>query len=191
MPKVSSASNQPTQIGTTIPAQPQPVLTNGHGEVIRKPVDGNQTPVGPQPGPPMAIPDANTLQQLAADGKITQSQMDAALPTYRVHVYWDTGKFISVGGNQRPLLSPQASFGYYVDHQGQLYGWDHSLTGDGVVLEQLAPDFYRVRKVANNGSFTVITTIMAMESAPINWWLWIILALILLILVLWLIFRKK
>jgi hypothetical protein len=197
MPKVSNDSNQPKQVGTTIPPTnptgPNDPTGRGGFDISR----GNQSVIAPpQPGTPIPIPDAAKLQELATSGQITEEQLKAAVPTYIAHVYYDTGQVLKIGGVNHPMLKPMSAFGFYVSHQGALYGWDHSITGDGVTLEQVAPNFYRIKKVPNNGIVTVVTTITANETAPIApglpWWLWLLLLLIIILLIiLWLIFRKK
>lgn len=113
------------------------------------------------------------------------------VPTYRVHVFHDSGKSVTLHGVRRLQLEPQGSFGYYVSHDGALYGWNHSLAAQGFTLEELAPNFYRVAKVPNDGSFAVITTIQALNRPPIEWWKWLLALLILIVIVVWLFLRKK
>lgn len=112
------------------------------------------------------IPTPEQLQQMVAEGRVTQEQLDQVVPTYRIHVFHDTGQKLTVGGTQRPVLKAQGSFGYYVSHQGALTGWKHEVTSDDVTLDQIAPNFYRVRNVPNNGKFSVKTTIEAVEPKP-------------------------
>lgn len=97
----------------------------------------------------------------AAQGRSTIEDLIKYLPTYRVHVYHDTGRRTTLlGGGSRRILSPQSSFGFFVEHEGELYGWETRLYG----AEKLAEKFYVVR-VPNNGSVRVTTTIQARESA--------------------------
>ena len=114
-------------------------------------------------------------------GEVTQAQIEAVVPTYIVHVYHDTGTRLRVGGMDRPVLTEQGAFGYYLSHTGSLTGWQHELVGEGFTLEQLATDFYRIKKLPNDGSVTVVTRITAREGTGIWQWWWIILLLALLI----------
>ncbi|HEY6099652.1 MAG TPA: hypothetical protein VIW03_09495, partial [Anaeromyxobacter sp.] len=82
------------------------------------------------------------------------------LPSYRVHVYHDTGKVLTLGGVARPVLRHQTSFGYDVKHDGELEGWRHGLEGAGLV--ELARDWYRIR-VPDDASVEVTTTVEAVE----------------------------
>jgi len=85
----------------------------------------------------------------------------AFVPTYAVHCYIDTGKKMTLkDGRNVPILRPQTAFGYFVLHEGDLYGWETRLYG----AEKLAEDFYVIR-VPNNGSAYVETAIQARESA--------------------------
>ena len=87
---------------------------------------------------------------------------DRPLPSYRVHVYRDTGGVLSIGGTTRPVLSYQTSFGYDVTHTGEIEGWRHEIEGAGLL--KLAPDWYRIQ-VPNGGEVPVTTKIEAVEPA--------------------------
>jgi Putative peptidoglycan binding domain len=82
------------------------------------------------------------------------------VPTYRVHVYHDTGKRTTLGGVSRPILKPQSSFGYFAQHDGNLIGWAARLHG----AIRIAENFYLLR-VPNNGVAKVNTVIQAIENA--------------------------
>jgi hypothetical protein len=83
-------------------------------------------------------------------------------PVYIVHAWHDTGEtFTDVNGVTRKVLEAQTSYGFYLEHQGPLFGWDHKLTGQGLV--EIAPDYYKVA-VPNDGSVTVATEITALET---------------------------
>jgi hypothetical protein len=94
----------------------------------------------------------------------------ASEPTYVTRGYFDTGRRITLDGLERQVLQPMVSFGYRMDHQGPLYGWDHRLDGPQNVVEKIGPNFYRV-SVPNNSVVKIKTKIMAKESAePCNCW---------------------
>lgn len=114
------------------------------------------------------MPTPEKLQQLLISGAITQGQLENVVPSYRVRVFHDTGDRLRIDGNIVPILNSQTTFGYYVSHQGPLIGWKHSLSSKDVILEQLAPNYYRVRNVPNNGKFTVQTIIEAVEPKSSN-----------------------
>lgn len=100
---------------------------------------------------------------LARAGDLSQAEIDASVPTYRVHVYHDTGERVMQGGVSRPVLEPQTHFGYYVDHAGPLVGWRHQLQAPPAAqLHKIADDFYRI-SVPNNGVQKVTTVIQAVE----------------------------
>ena len=105
-------------------------------------------------------------QHTSIVGGATSNQEAAreGLPTYRVHVYHDTGKAVMSGGKNRPILRYQTSFAYTVTHEGELDGWRHHINGPGLV--ELAPGWYKI-PVPNQGSTTVTTTIEAVE--PSRW----------------------
>ena len=156
MPSVAPSGGSPPQLVTTIPGH----AVEGTGETgYRK---GGFIP--PQPGKTILLPGPADLQRMLLAGEVTQSQIEAVVPSYIVHVYDDTGKKLRMGGVDRPVLAAQGAFAYYVNHQGALYGWEHDLVGDGFALEKLGPDFYRIKKVPNNGVVTIVTKITARET---------------------------
>ena len=93
----------------------------------------------------------------------TYERLSTSYPTYEVHVYHTTGKTRQEGGKTVTVLEPQVPFGYFVQHQGDLAGWEHSLVGEGVTLELVAPNFYHV-KVPDNGAVNVHTKIVACQN---------------------------
>ncbi len=88
-----------------------------------------------------------------------------AWPTYEVHVYHDTGRTEDTGHGPTRILEPQVPFGYLVNHAGSLVGWRHALAGRGVVLDEIAPNFFHVR-IPNNGAVVINTGIEAVENPP-------------------------
>jgi hypothetical protein len=107
------------------------------------------------------------LSRMIADGRVSDATLDEILPTYIVHVYHDTGRTIILGGVKHPILNPQSSFGYRVTHAGDLLGWKHELKFEsGYTIDELALNFYRIRKVPNNGEVKVTTKIEAVDRCP-------------------------
>jgi hypothetical protein len=86
-----------------------------------------------------------------------ERRMDAE-PTYIVRGYFDTGRRLTIDGVSRPVLQPMVAFGYFIDHRGELRGWDHELTG----AAELAPNFYRVSP-PNDGKVPIGINIEAVE----------------------------
>jgi hypothetical protein len=106
---------------------------------------------------------------------------------YIVHAWHTTGETeTGSDGVTRDVVEPQTSYGLYVEHSGPLFGWDHKLTGPGLV--EIAPDFYRV-SVPNNGSVAVTTSIESLE-VPNDFgsllaWLWALLKALLRLILRW------
>jgi MYXO-CTERM domain-containing protein len=92
----------------------------------------------------------------------TYERVASVTPTYEVHVYHDTGHERMDAGHNRRVLEAQSTFGYFVQHEGDLSGWRHQLTGEGFVLEKIGPDFYRA-KIPDHGKVQVHTTIMSCQ----------------------------
>ena len=104
------------------------------------------------------LPDESVVPVLSPD----QAMLNA-WPTYRVHVYYDTGKKQAIGGVQKPLLAPLVPFGLFLSHDGPLYGFTHALRGlGGVTLDEIAPNFYKVH-VKNESAIRVGLNITAVE----------------------------
>jgi hypothetical protein len=84
-------------------------------------------------------------------------------PTYKVHVYYDSGRKVTMNGVERIVMVPMVPFGYYLNHLGTFYGFSHALSGlDGVELVPVAPNWYKVR-IKNEGAIRVQTVITAEE----------------------------
>src|SRR5690606_1597016 len=89
--------------------------------------------------------------------------LDSVWPTYRVRVYYDSGRTITVGETKRPVLVPMVPFGYRLRHEGPFYGITHALAGGpGVGLERIAQDWYKVR-IKSEGAVEVVTRVTAEE----------------------------
>ncbi|HUL58303.1 MAG TPA: hypothetical protein VLU43_03470 [Anaeromyxobacteraceae bacterium] len=125
--------------------------------------------VGEGPGPLLCAISQGRVQPhdlavAVANHQVTEAQLDAVIPTYRVHVFHDTGLTVTIGGTKRPVLNPQGSFGFRVLHAGDLTGWRHDLHFDsGYQVDEIAPDYYRIRKVPNGGTVGVTTVVEAVE----------------------------
>ena len=118
--------------------------------VSRRPVDGVARV------PEAAKPQASDQQPRYR--QTTYDRVASVMPTYEVHVYHDSGRSRVEEGVERRILEPQAPFGYFVQHAGDLSGWRHALTGEGFVLEQIGPDYYHA-KIPDNGAVLVHTKI--------------------------------
>lgn len=85
----------------------------------------------------------------------------AMAPTWTIHAYIETGKFYQLeDGTKVPIMRPQTAFGYYVAHEGDLYGWETRLYG----AEKLSDHLY-VMRVPNNGVAHVETVVQARANA--------------------------
>jgi hypothetical protein len=83
-------------------------------------------------------------------------------PTYRVFGYYDSGKTIKVKGQVQKVLVPMAPFGFYLDHKGTFFGFNHSLEFLDARAKEISPNFYVIH-VPNEGEFHVRTNISAEE----------------------------
>ena len=102
----------------------------------------------------------DTLINVLSNAGLTESEFDQLFPTFRVHVYHDTGeKVTGDDGQERPVLRAQSSFGHYVYHEGGLEGWQTSIEG----AQRIADNLYLL-PVPNNGSAKITTRIQAVEN---------------------------
>jgi len=131
--------------------------------------DGNHQAPVPPPVPPVPVGKNREAAMAAATNQgppryrmNTYERIASVTPTYEVHVYHDTGKTETVGGQTRHVLEPQTPFGYFVEHAGALSGWKHALIGEGFVLDEIGPNFYHA-KIPDNGSVRVHTTISSCQ----------------------------
>jgi hypothetical protein len=84
-------------------------------------------------------------------------------PTFKVHVYYDSGKKVTMGGVDRIVMVPMVPFGFYLNHLGTFYGFTQALSGlDGVELVPVAPNWYTV-KIKNEGAVRIQTVVTAEE----------------------------
>jgi len=110
---------------------------------------------------------------------------EQAWPTYRVHVYRETGEFLEIGGEPQPNLRLVGSYGYYLRHAGSLAGWETVFQG----AQEVSPHLYRLT-LGENSVAQVSNTIVAEEANPL-WAGGILLLLLLLILLLVFLVRRR
>src|SRR5690606_20677430 len=51
----------------------------------------------------------------------TEQFLDAAWPTYRIRVYYDSGRTFTANKERDPVLVPMVPFGLRLEHDGPLY----------------------------------------------------------------------
>jgi len=150
---------------------------------------------------------AKAIAQAYARGSLSFEEVAALLPTYAAYVWYDTGKTV-VGSGGTPLkrLEAQPSFGLFLWHDGDLYGWRHNFEGSNIT--EIAPNYFRI-SAPTNGVAKVSVSVTACEDAackekttppgptdehhPRASWKILLIALgaLLLLIILFLLFRKK
>ena len=103
------------------------------------------------------------VKKALAAGTANLDEVAQVAPTYMVHVFHDTGKTTNIDGTSYAVVAAQPSFGYFVDHAGDLTGWKHELTGAGAV--EIAPNLYKIA-VPNDGVAEVRTVIESLGDEP-------------------------
>lgn len=154
MPSKISPDEQPPD---TVPLPPEPSFPDdGDDDDIIIDVAGRG---GRSREEPRNVPVEKAIS-LAKDGQLTEDVIQSFMPTYRVHVYHDTGG--RIGG--RPVLRPQTYFGYFVEHDGPLTGWRDQLQAPASAqLEEISENFYKI-VVPNDGTAKITTVIEAVET---------------------------
>jgi hypothetical protein len=99
------------------------------------------------------------LVRVLAEVGVTQEELDQLFPTFRVHVYHDTGERVArPDGTERPVLREQSSFGLYAYHEGTLDGWASSIQG----AQRIEENLYLI-PVPNDGSAKIKVTVQAVD----------------------------
>jgi len=107
--------------------------------------------------PSAAVATGATLPKVPPLGESFDT-LNQLYPTYVVYAYHDTGRTTTRRGTTYKVLRPQSSFGYYINHEGPMAGWNHALEG----AQEIAPAFYKVA-VPEGGAKTVQTRVVAQE----------------------------
>ena len=145
-------------VGKASPVAAQPALAKPRTAAVAAPkiVPGrtNQTPPRELPLPHTGIGDLD-LSPLQALG--------AAWPTFDVHVYYDSGKTITINGKTSKQLVPMFPFTSFHSHEGPLFGFSHSFQlANGALLKELRPDVFLLT-VPSEGVAHVVTKVKAHE----------------------------
>jgi hypothetical protein len=106
-----------------------------------------------QPQPESAI--TSLSDSIAELERPLFKEMSEKMPTYTIHSYYDTGER-DVNGSK--IVKLMTSFGYFVQHEGELDGWLHQLYG----AEKIGPTYYKI-SVPENGIAYISNTINAVD----------------------------
>jgi len=138
----------------------------GPGHDVELPGSGQDGQSGPKDKQAQADPNPThtvTWKQahaMAVGGRLSEDVVQTFMPTYRVHVYYDTGRRL----DGRVILRPQTYFGYFINHEGDLYGWRQELhASPEAELKEIREGFFRI-SVPKDKSAQVTTVIEARES---------------------------
>jgi hypothetical protein len=118
-------------------------------------------PAGREQAKPREIPLPSTgLRDLDLNA---HQALSAVWPTYDVHVYYDTGKIITIGKDETKQLAPMFPFTYFYSHEGPLYGFSHALEGiEGAEVKELRPNVYML-SIASESTAKIKTQATAHE----------------------------
>lgn len=98
------------------------------------------------------------LVNILNDAGLTDDELDQVFPTFRVHVYHDTGERLKENGEEKPVLRAQTSFGLYMYHEGALEGWQTSIQG----ATRISDNVYQM-PVPKDGSGKIKVIVQAVE----------------------------
>jgi hypothetical protein len=99
------------------------------------------------------------LVDVLSEVGLTEEELDQVFPTFRIHVYHDTGfRQVVEDGTERPVLKPQSSFGLYVYHEGSLQGWETAIEG----AQRIEENLYLI-SIPNNGTTKIKIKVQAVE----------------------------
>ena len=98
------------------------------------------------------------LVNVLTDAGLTDDELDQVFPTFRVHVYHDTGERIEEDGEKKPVLRAQSSFGLYVYHEGSLEGWQTNIQG----ATRISGNVYQM-PVPKDGTAKIKVRVQAVE----------------------------
>jgi len=126
--------------------------------------DGKVPPAAPQqPAPGQAEGQAPPPPPSEFGAASAHEALVSSFPTYEVHVYYDTGVVVKIDGQDQRVLRPMVPFGYFLQHDGPLYGFTSAFEAQaGVALQEVSPNFFHV-VIPNEGKITVKSTITAEE----------------------------
>jgi MYXO-CTERM domain-containing protein len=80
------------------------------------------------------------------------------LPQLVVRAYRETGEKVGLDGKLHPLIIPMSSYGYYVEHTGELRGWEVALHG----AKKMGEHVYLI-ELGEGEIGTISTTIRAID----------------------------
>jgi hypothetical protein len=89
---------------------------------------------------------------------LTDDELDQVFPTFRVHVYHDTGERLKENGEEKPVLRAQSSFGLYMYHEGPVEGWQTSIQG----ATRISDNVYQM-PVPKDGSAKIKVIVQAVD----------------------------
>jgi hypothetical protein len=89
---------------------------------------------------------------------LSDDELDQVFPTFRVHVYHDTGERIKEDGEEKPVLRAQTSFGLYMYHEGAIEGWQTSIQG----ATRISDNVYQM-PVPKDGSAKIKVIVQAVD----------------------------
>jgi hypothetical protein len=98
------------------------------------------------------------LITVLTDAGLSDDELDQVFPTFRIHVYHDTGERIEEDGEKKPVLRAQSSFGLYMYHEDDLEGWQTSIQG----AQRVSGNVYQM-PVPKDGTAKIKVRVQAVE----------------------------
>lgn len=96
-----------------------------------------------------------------------EQRLTAEYPTYEIIPYYDSGKTVTVNGKAVRRLIPMPTFGVHAWHDGDYYGWTHTLLdASGNKLPEVFPNVFKLTVNAATGLARMKVRLTAESSQP-------------------------
>jgi hypothetical protein len=87
----------------------------------------------------------------------------STFPTYMMHVYYDTGRTTQRGEKAYPIYAPLVPFGYFLEHEGEFFGFNEETLGlESTELKSLGDNLFKL-SLKNEAATWIQTKIIAEE----------------------------
>ncbi|HEX3850070.1 MAG TPA: hypothetical protein VHW01_03840 [Polyangiaceae bacterium] len=153
--------NTPNKPGTVAPiAPPATNLAGGPARLSPELLERSERLIKSTEVFKTGLPVNNTL---AMSG---EQVLDAVWPTYRVRVYFDSGKTFTEHGHTNIVLVPMTPFGLRLQHAGSLYGFKHAFSGlGGAVFTKIDEHWFKIH-MKSESSIKGLAQIAAVDTLP-------------------------
>ncbi|MFT3925169.1 MAG: hypothetical protein QM778_21715 [Myxococcales bacterium] len=124
---------------------------------------------------PCAVPAAGGYDRTKTS--MTPGQkLRSAFPNYEVYPYYDSGRVRTINGKKTAILIPMPSFGLYLTHEGDFFGYNSDIEEETAPasgttpaktkpITRVGPDFYKI-SVPSEGSTRLHVKLSTQDTLP-------------------------